>query len=51
VETAALVVNQVILDTSENSTCTDLPVSGNIVVTKGAETATITFSNCAYTVN
>jgi hypothetical protein len=51
VEDATLVVNQVIMDTGENSPCSDLPVSGNIVVTKGAETGTITFSNCAYTVN
>jgi hypothetical protein len=51
VEDATLVVNQVTMDTGENSTCTDLPVSGNIVVTKGAETGTITFNNCAYTVN
>jgi hypothetical protein len=51
VGTATLVVNQVTVDISEASTCTDLPVSGNIVVTEGAETATINFSNCNYTVN
>ncbi len=51
VGTAIVTVNQVIIDSSEDSTCTDLPVSGNIVVTEGGETATITFSNCAYTVN
>ena len=51
VETATLVINQVTMDISEDSTCTDLPVSGNIVVTKGVETSTINFSNCTYTVN
>lgn len=51
VETATLVINQVTMDISEDSTCTDLPVSGNIVVTRGVETSTINFSNCIYTVN
>lgn len=49
VETATLTFNQVVLDST--SECEDLPSSGNILVTRGAETATINFSNCAYTVN
>lgn len=51
VGTAQVTVNQVIIDSSEDTTCTEWPVSGNIVVTEGGETATITFNNCAYTVN
>lgn len=50
VGTASLIFNQVVMD---SNTCVDegLPASGNIDVTRGTETATITFSNCAYTVN
>ncbi len=50
VGTASLIFNQVVMD---SNTCVDegLPASGNIVVNRGTETATIAFSNCAYTVN
>jgi hypothetical protein len=50
VGTASLVFNQVVMD---SYLCADegLPASGNIVVTRGQETATISFNNCGYTVN
>jgi hypothetical protein len=48
IEDATVAVNNVYID---SDLCDELPVSGNIVVTKGAETSTITFSSCAYTIN
>ncbi len=45
---ASVTINQVVTD---QALCEDLPASGDIVITKGAETATVTFSNCTYTVN
>jgi len=45
---ASVTINQVVAD---QTLCEDLPVSGDVVITKNAETATISFNNCGYTVN
>ncbi len=48
VENASLTINNVIMNPDF---CSELPISGNIVITKGAETNTINFNNCEYTVD
>jgi len=45
-------INDVKMDASDTATCTKLPISGNIIVSGGSETKTITFTNnCTYTIN
>ena len=34
--------------TMDSELCAETPISGNIVFTRGAETSTMTFNNCAY---
>jgi hypothetical protein len=41
-------INDAVMD---STLCSETPISGNIVVSGNAETKTITFSNCTYTVN
>ncbi len=44
----SVTINNVVMDAA---VCQDMPYSGNIVITGDSETKTITYSNCAYTVN
>lgn len=47
IDDASVIFNQVVTDPS---LCEDLPAAGDIEITRGTETATITFSGCAYTI-
>jgi hypothetical protein len=45
---ASVSISQVVMDPE---VCDDLPASGNILITRGVESATISFSPCDYSVN
>jgi hypothetical protein len=48
IEGASVTVNNVDIN---SDVCDGLPVSGNIDVTRGNESSTISFINCTYTIN